>query len=115
MPIAPQIRRALRLSGSLAASVLPSDYRVRGERYLRGWEEHRLLQESDLVVVSFGKSGRTWLRVLMSRYYQLRYELPASKLARFKLLHERRVGGEVGRLLLRGLTWLACEGERGAL
>ena len=80
MSITPQIRRTLRLTGSFAARVFPSNYRVRTERYLRGWEEYGLLQESDLVVVSFGKSGRTWLRVLLSRYYQLRYELPASKL-----------------------------------
>ena len=43
---------------------------------MRGKEEFRKLQLADAVVVSFGKSGRTWLRMLMSRYYQRRYDLP---------------------------------------
>jgi len=45
------------------------------ERRLRGREEFHKLREADIVVVSFGKSGRTWLRVMLSRYYQLRYGL----------------------------------------
>ena len=40
---------------------------------LDGFEADEL---ADAVVVSFGKSGRTWLRMLMSRYYQRRYDLP---------------------------------------
>jgi hypothetical protein len=30
--------------------------------------DHLLLKQSDVVVASFGKSGRTWLMVLLSRY-----------------------------------------------
>jgi hypothetical protein len=39
------------------------------ERWLRGREDWRKLRLADAVVVSFGKSGRTWLRVLLSRVY----------------------------------------------
>jgi hypothetical protein len=46
------------------------------ERRLRGWEEAWKLSHADVVVVSFGKAGRTWLRVLLSRFYQLLYHLP---------------------------------------
>lgn len=45
------------------------------ERRMRGKEEFRKLQAADIVVVSFGKSGRTWLRMLLSRFFQLRFNL----------------------------------------
>jgi hypothetical protein len=82
-----RVRNALRKAGALAAAVLPTQYKVRAERYLRGWEEYQLLENSDVVVVSFGKSGRTWLRVLLSRFYQVRYGLPASNLIRNDSFH----------------------------
>ena len=66
---------------------LPADKKRRLERWLRGREEFRKLQDADLVVVSFGKSGRTWLRVMMSRFYQVRYGLPESKLIGFDNFH----------------------------
>jgi hypothetical protein len=87
MLIARQVRHVLRKAGALAAVVLPIRYKVRAERYLRGWEEYRLLESSDVVVVSFGKSGKTWLRVLLSRFYQIRYGLPASSLLKHDSFH----------------------------
>ena len=48
------------------------------ERRLRGREELRRLGLADVVIVSFGKSGRTWLRVLLSRFFQLRFGLRPS-------------------------------------
>ncbi|MEM7024160.1 MAG: sulfotransferase domain-containing protein, partial [Pseudomonadota bacterium] len=53
------------------------------ERMRRGKEEFRRLQLADYVFVSFGKSGRTWLRVMLSRYYQLVYDLPERSILRF--------------------------------
>jgi len=46
------------------------------ERWLRGREQCQKLAAADAVIVSFGKSGRTWLRVLVSRFYQLEHGLP---------------------------------------
>jgi hypothetical protein len=81
MSIGHKVRVALRQSLSVASSVTMSrDKSLQLERYLRGKEEARLLQQSQFAVVSFGKSGRTWLCVLLSRYYQLRYNLPANEL-----------------------------------
>ena len=40
-------------------------------------------------MVSFGKSGRTWLRVMLSRFYQLRHGLAERHLIGFDNLHLR--------------------------
>ena len=52
---------------------LPKEKKIRIDRWLRGKEEFRKLRLADCVIVSFGKSGRTWLRVMLSRFYQLKY------------------------------------------
>ena len=46
------------------------------DRRLRGREEFRKLHRADWLLVSWGKSGRTWLRVMLSRVYQLMFDLP---------------------------------------
>jgi hypothetical protein len=68
---------------------LPGEERVRAERWLRGREEAKKLARADCVVVSFGKSGRTWLRVMLSRFYQLRHGLAERHLLNFDNLHLR--------------------------
>ena len=73
----------------LCAFFLPAERRRALERRLRGREEFRRLGQADVVVVSFGKSGRTWLRVLLSRFFQVRYGLKDSSLLGFDNLHRR--------------------------
>jgi len=68
---------------------MPADRKRAVERRLRGREEFRKLGLAELVVVSFGKSGRTWVRVLMSRFYQLRYGLRRSAFIGFDNLNRR--------------------------
>lgn len=68
---------------------LPEARRIRFERWLRGREETRRLERADVAVVSFGKSGRTWLRVMISRYYQLVYGIPERVLLGFDNYHRR--------------------------
>jgi len=58
-----------------AGRLLPESKRFPTERRLRGWLEQQRLERADYVVVSFGKSGRTWLRVMVSRIYQKRHGL----------------------------------------
>lgn len=88
MSIGHKVRVALRQSLSVASSVtMPRDTSLKLERYMRGKEEARLLQQSGYAVVSFGKSGRTWLCVLLSHYYQLRYKLPTNELLLNDSLH----------------------------
>ncbi len=59
-----------------ARPFLAAEKQIGLERWLRGREQCQKLAAADSVVVSFGKSGRTWLRVLVSRFYQLEYGLP---------------------------------------
>jgi hypothetical protein len=68
---------------------LPYDRRSRVERWLRGREQYRKLQHADCVIVSFGKSGRTWLRVMLSRFYQIKHGLSERHLIGFDNLHLR--------------------------
>lgn len=48
---------------------LPGDVAARADRLLRGLAEARKLARADAVVVSHPKSGRTWLRALLSWYW----------------------------------------------
>ncbi len=68
---------------------LPEARRIRIERWLRGREETNRLAEADVAIVSFGKSGRTWLRVMISRYYQLVFDIPERILLGFSNYHRR--------------------------
>ena len=62
---------------------LPSSRRKKIERWVRGREEFKKLEQSDWVLMSWGKSGRTWLRVMLSRAYQLKGGLDARELLDF--------------------------------
>ncbi|MDH3899545.1 MAG: sulfotransferase domain-containing protein [Gammaproteobacteria bacterium] len=61
--------------------------KTRAERWLRGREQNQKLQQSDIVIVSFGKSGRTWLRVMLSRLYQVKHGLSQRYLMGFDNFH----------------------------
>ncbi len=62
---------------------LPEESAHRLERWRRGREEYWKYQRCGYVFASYGKSGRTWVRVMISRYYQLRYKLPDNILMGF--------------------------------
>ncbi len=68
---------------------LPTRYHVALERWLRGREEYRKLRGADFVIASFGKSGRTWLRVLLSRFFQQRFSMPDRTLIGFGNFHRK--------------------------
>lgn len=69
---------------------MPAERKKNMERWIRGHEQFTTLGKADCVVVSFGKSGRTWLRVMMSRFYQVRDDLPERMLIGFDNFHRRR-------------------------
>ena len=61
--------------------------RLSAERRLRGHQHFTRLKRADAVVVSYGKSGRTWLRVMLSRLYQQVHGLPEDILIGFDNFH----------------------------
>ncbi|MBK43977.1 MAG: sulfotransferase [Roseovarius sp.] len=70
-----------------ACFFLPKPRRLALERRLRGREEYRKLKEADWVLMSWGKSGRTWFRVMLSRFYQLHFGLPTENMLEFDNFH----------------------------
>ncbi len=66
---------------------LPDARRIGVERWLRGWEEARLLARADVAFVSYAKSGRTWLRTMLSRAYQLAHGIPEGTALEFDNLN----------------------------
>jgi hypothetical protein len=78
------------------------------ERWRRGREEFWKYNRCEYVFASYGKSGRTWVRVMISRYYQLVYKLPDNILMGFDNYH--RLNSEIPRIFfthdnyLRGYT-----------
>lgn len=74
------------LAMSLAVFKPAAEKRTR-ERWLRGREQFDKLQKCDCAVVSYGKSGRTWLRVMMSRFYEVKHALPSGQLLNYDNFH----------------------------
>jgi alcohol sulfotransferase len=65
----------------------PIETILREERTLRGKEQLDTLQQADIVIVSFGKSGRTWLRVMLSHLFRVMYQLPENAVMSFDNFH----------------------------
>jgi len=74
------------------------------DRWRRGREEYRKYGLSDYIFVSYGKSGRTWLRVMLSRYYQLVYEIPGRVIMGFDNFH--KINPDVPRIFYTHDTYL---------
>jgi hypothetical protein len=57
----------------------------------RRWErkQSQMFREADTVVVAHTKSGQTWLRVMLSHIFHLRYGLPSDELIQFDNFHLR--------------------------
>src|SRR5690349_3869149 len=54
----------------------------------RWWRKHaQRFRQSEVLTVSHTKSGRTWLRVMMSHLYHLSYGVPVDELIRFDNFH----------------------------
>lgn len=68
---------------------LPRGTRLALDRRLRGAKEARKLRRADAVVVSFPKSGRTWMRALLSFYHAGSRGLVTDELLGFDNYHAR--------------------------
>lgn len=81
------MNRVMREIVEKAAILAPPERRSVIRRRARGREDALNLRQTDFVFVSYGKSGRTWLRVLLSRFFQIRFDLPEDCLLSFDNLH----------------------------
>ena len=73
----------------LPLSALPRSARISLTHAMRRHRELRRARACDLLVLSRAKSGRTWLRAMLSRLYQRRYGLPEAQLLEFDNFHKR--------------------------
>ncbi len=83
------LNRVVREIVEQAAVFAPHDRRRQIRRRARGREDSLNLQQADYAIVSHGKSGRTWLVVMLSRFFQLRYGLSERLLLSFDNLHRK--------------------------
>ncbi len=60
----------------LASVFLPEERALELERWRRGREDNWKFKRCNYIFASYGKSGRTWVRVMISRYYTVAYKLP---------------------------------------
>lgn len=71
----PLSERFLRDAIVALTAPLPRGARARARAHLRGRLEVARFRGADFAVLSRAKSGRTWLRAMLSRLYQLQYAL----------------------------------------
>ena len=66
---------------------LPVEKRAAVSRWLRGRQELKKLRQADVVFVTCPKSGRTWVRIMLSRILQQRHGLPGSTIVGSSAFH----------------------------
>jgi hypothetical protein len=71
----------------VALSLLPKPARIWASHRYRTWRESRDAAACDIMVLSRAKSGRTWLRAMLSRLYQQHYGLDEAQLIEFDNFH----------------------------
>jgi len=79
--------RLLRAGIWAISAPLPKRQRVALRHRLRGALDNRRTLAADLVILSRAKSGRTWLRAILSRLYQVHYGLPERQLLEYDNFH----------------------------
>lgn len=92
LPNSFDLRVGLRQLISQGAVVLPRDAGIRFERWFRGYEELKKRDAADAAIVSFGKSGRTWVRVLLWRYLAVKNGYASDSISGFDEFRDRRPG-----------------------
>ena len=80
--------KLLRRAVLLPTLVLPKAQRAACYGWVKGRHEFRKLRQADYVIVSFPQSGRTWLRAMLTRFYQTRYGIDEMRLLGLKNLNK---------------------------
>jgi hypothetical protein len=66
----------------LPTAALPRGPRVSAREHLLARLERARARRAELLIIGHPKSGNTWLRVMLSRLYQVRHGLPSSTIAK---------------------------------
>ena len=77
------IKRLIKWLVRAISVFLPEEKAHDLQRWRRGKEEFWKYRHCKYIFASYGKSGRTWVRVMISRYFQLVYKLPDNILMGF--------------------------------
>jgi hypothetical protein len=80
--------KILRRAVLLPTLILPKARRAACYGWVKGRHEFRKLRQADYVIVSFPQSGRTWLRTMLTRFYQQRYGIDEMRLLGLKNLNK---------------------------
>jgi hypothetical protein len=76
----------------LPTAVLPAPWRVGARRHYLARLELAKAARTGLLIIGHPKSGNTWLKVMLSRLYQIRHGLPASLIVTSDELARRHPG-----------------------
>ncbi len=90
------IKRLIKWLVRAISKFLPDEKAHVLERWRRGREEFWKYNNCEYIFASYGKSGRTWVRVMISRYYQLVYKLPDNILMGFD--NYTRLNGDIPKI-----------------
>ena len=80
--------KLLRRTVLLPTMILPKATRAACYGWVKGRHEFRKLRQADYVIVSFPQSGRTWLRTMLTRFFQERYGIDEMRLLGLKNLNK---------------------------
>ncbi|MEE2675072.1 MAG: sulfotransferase domain-containing protein [Myxococcota bacterium] len=74
----------------MALSLFPKPARLWASHRYRAWRESHDARGCDVMLLSRAKSGRTWLRAMLSRLYQQHYGLDEAQLIEFDNFHRQQ-------------------------
>ena len=73
----------------MSISLIPKRARVWASHRYRAWRESSQALACDVMVLSRAKSGRTWVRAMLSRLYQQHYGLEEAQLIEYDNFHRQ--------------------------
>lgn len=97
--------KSLKSVGHKLSRALLGSHRVRLMRWMRTRRDLQRLANADVVFVSYAKAGRTWTRVMISRLFQVKYDLPDAAVIDGDNFH--RLNGGIPRMLFTMGNYIA--------
>lgn len=76
-------------SAVATTAILPTSMRIKSRSALLGRLQRSKTRNADIIVACHPKSGSTWFRVMLSRLYQMRYDLPPQRIVKSDEFYNR--------------------------